>query len=42
MAYGIAAHETNQTIKAGEEIIDFEQMRGRIREIEAKQNRKAY
>jgi nitrous oxide reductase accessory protein NosL len=42
MAYGIAAHETNQTIKAGEEIIDFEQMRERVREIEAKTNRKAY
>lgn len=42
MAYGFAAHEAKQTIKSGEEIIDFEHMRDRVREIEVKTNRKAY
>ena len=42
MAYGFAAHESNSTIKAGEEIINFEEVSKRIFEIEENKNRKAY
>lgn len=42
MAYGFAAHESKESIKEGEEIVDFEEMSKRIFEIEAKNNRKAY
>ncbi|MFT7823518.1 MAG: hypothetical protein ABXS92_02030 [Sulfurimonas sp.] len=42
MAYGFAAHESKESIKEGEEVVDFEEMSKRIFEIEAKNNRKAY
>ncbi len=42
MAYGFAAHETKQTIKSGDEVVGFEELRNRVREIETKTNRKAY
>jgi len=42
MAYGFSAHENNSSIKAGEEIIGFKEVRKRIFEIEANQNRKAH
>ena len=42
MAYGFGAHENNSTIKAGEEIVNFEEMSRRIFKIEAKNNRRVY
>ena len=42
MAYGLAAHESKESIKEGEEIVDFEEMSKRIFKIEANKNRKAY
>jgi len=42
MAYGFGAHESNSTIKVGEEIIDFTEVSKRIIEIEKNTNRKAY
>ena len=42
MAYGFAAHGTKARIKEGEETVDFEEMRRRVRKIEAEKNRKAY
>lgn len=42
MAYGFSAHESDSSIKAGEEIISFVEMSKRIFKIEANQNRKAY
>ena len=42
MAYGFGAHENNSTIKAGEEIIGYEEVSKRIFEIEENKNRKAY
>ncbi len=42
MAFGFGAHENNSSIKAGEEIIGFEEMSKRIFKIEANQNRRAY
>ena len=43
MAYGFAAHEKKESIKAGEEIVSYENIAKRVFEIEAKNNnRKAY
>ena len=43
MAYGFAAHEKKESIKAGEEIVSYEDLAKRVFEIEAKNNnRKAY
>jgi hypothetical protein len=42
MAYGFAAHESKESIKEGEEIMNFEEMGKRIFKIEANKNRKVY
>ena len=42
MAFGFGAHDGNTTIKEGEETVDFAEVKKRIFEIEANQNRKAY
>jgi nitrous oxide reductase accessory protein NosL len=42
MAYGLAAHKSKESIKKGEEIVNFEEMSKRIFKIEANKNRKAY
>ncbi|MEA1954390.1 MAG: hypothetical protein U9O24_08375 [Campylobacterota bacterium] len=42
MAYGFSAHKEKSSIKAGDEMIGFEEVTKRIFEIEANKNRKAY
>ncbi len=42
MAYGFAAHHGKESIKKGEEIINFEEMSKRIFIIEEKNNRRRY
>jgi len=42
MAYGLAAHKSKESIKEGEEIVNFEEMSKRIFKIETNKNRKAY
>jgi len=42
MAYGFAAHKSSESIKKGEEIIDFKEMSRRVFKIEEKNNRRRY
>ena len=42
MAYGIAAHKNRSDIKAGEEIIDFDEVKKRVIKIEENYNKKSY
>jgi len=42
MAYGFAAHKSKESIKKGEEIIDFKEMSRRVFKIEEKNNRRRY
>ncbi len=42
MAYGLAAHKSKESIKEGEEVVNFEEMSKRIFKIEESKNRKAY
>jgi hypothetical protein len=42
MAYGFAAHKSKESIKKGEEIIDFKEMSSRVFKIEEKNNRRRY
>lgn len=42
MGYGFSAHKTKDTIKKGEEILDFTEVSKRIFVIEDKNNRKTY
>lgn len=42
MAYGFAAHKSKESIKKGEEVIDFEEISRRVFEIEKRNNERRY
>ena len=42
MAYGFAAHKSRESIKKGEEVIDFEEISKRVFKIEEKNNARRY
>ncbi|MEA3373385.1 MAG: hypothetical protein U9Q62_06800 [Campylobacterota bacterium] len=42
MAYGISAHKDRSSIKEGEEIIDFDEVKKRVIKIEENYNKKSY